>query len=190
MNVTKSCLFTLPFSCGYNLNGIQKLYIADTKESEFIIDNNILVDIVTATWYNIRTFDFKLVQNIEKNIEEIIIDFSVPYLDNNKKEISKIRDTYYSLLILTNNNDLIYIDSTKNTLYQETFNPNGVIIKQNSTQIKSLFIMDYNYYKFNFIGVEDVIDVCSSYYNDLALDSIQPNALSITCIVSDYVGWF
>jgi len=190
MILTTNCSLSITNSCSYNIAGIKEVYISSTKDSEFIVDSNIILDIINVTWYKLGVKNFKITQNISKNSEEIIVDFQIPYLDSvNKLKISSLKNTKYSFLILTNENELFFIENTSNQSIIETYNPNGFTLKQTATSVKSLFQVDYNYYLFNFIGVQDTVDVCSSYYNDLALTSVQPNALLIQCLVEDYAGF-
>jgi hypothetical protein len=190
MKLTKNCSFSLSIPCQYNLADIQGLWIADTKDSEFIIDSNKILDIINVTWYRIYFSDFKLTQNISIG-EEIVLDIQIPFLNSeNQSKLNSIKKNIYSFLLLDKNNNLFYIDKTKNNNYIETYNPNGFTIKQIATGIKSLFQVDYNYYLFNFIGVSDVIDVCEPYYNTPCLDmEIQINQMD--CPISEFGGtWF
>lgn len=184
----RSCNFNISNFCKYTVGGIKRLFIASTKNSEFIVEDNIILDIINVTWYEIESNQFKLTQNIIKNIEEIIIDFNVQNLINS--ELEKIRKTEYSFLFLTNEDKLYYVDFTRNVLFERSFNPHGFKIKNISTNNKSLFQVDYNYYLFNFIGVTDVVDVCTPYYNVPCLD-MEIIINQMNCPISEFGGtWF
>jgi hypothetical protein len=190
----KSCGLNLIQNCNYFSSGIDKLFVAYTKDSTFIIDNNIIVDIISVNWYNIKFSNAKIASNIANGLEETVLDFEVPYIDlTNKKVLKKLKEAEYSFLILTKNNELFLLDSAKNTQFIQQYTGNGFIIKEISTKNKSIYQVAFNYYLYltNNLPIQPrpPIDDCEEYYDDLALSSTQPNALSVTCLVEDYDGW-
>lgn len=191
MNLTNNCNFNLIKSCIYILSGIKELYVTSARNPVFIMDNNIIIDILNAEWNRINFGDCKVTQSIKNGIEEVVMDLDVPYIDfTNKIELKKLAQTYYSFLILTKNNEVFFIQDLVNSQFVEQYNPNGFSIKEISTAIKSLFQVDYLYYEYitNTLPIEP-IDNCSIYYDDLALSSTQPNALTIQCLVENYDLW-
>lgn len=188
INIIKSCNLTLNTLCEFTIAGISDLYYADTSNSEFIIENNIIVDIINVSWYRLDANGIKVTTTV-KDLEEVVLDFNIPYIDYINKNLSDITKRLYSFLLITKENKIFFINESTNTQFTEVYNPNGFIVKQLGQANKSLFQIDYNYYIFNFIGQQDIIDVCSSYYSDLFLSSTQPDFLSIDCIWSDYDGW-
>jgi len=191
MNLTNNCNFNLINSCNYILSGIKELYVTSARNPVFIINDNVIVDILNVEWNKIAFADCKITQAIKNGIEEVVMDLDVPYIDfTNKIELKKLAETYYSFLILTKNNEVFFIHDLVNSQFVEQYNPNGFSIKEISTAIKSLFQVDYLYYLYitNNLPIPP-FDDCALYYGDLALSSTQPNALSITCLVEDYNGW-
>jgi hypothetical protein len=194
MLITKTCGLNLVQLCQFYLSGIKELYVGYSKDANFIINNNIITDIFPMSWYKIRFSNAKISSNLSNSIEQSVLDFEVPYIDYlNKIELSKLKDNEYSFLIVTRNNEVYFLDSSTNTQFIEQYTGNGFIIKQLSTKNKSIYQVDFNYYLYitNNLPItpRPPIDDCSQYYNDLALSSIQPNALSVTCLVEDYDGW-
>ena len=194
MNITKrTCNLNLIKTCNFFLSGVEKLYVAYSKDSQFILQDNIIVDdILDISWYNIAFSNCKINQNIKDNREEVIMELNVPYIDFiNKQELIKLAKNYYSFLIVTKNQEVYFLENLLNSQFVETYNPNGFEIKEISTQTKSLFQVNYNYY-LSLIGRLPIVppsEECSLYYNDFALTSIQANALTIQCLVEDYSGW-
>jgi hypothetical protein len=191
MNLTNNCNFNLINSCNYILSGIKELYVTSARNPVFIMDNNIIIDILNVEWNRISFANCKVTQAINNGIEEVVMDLEVPYIDfTNKIELKKLADTYYSFLILTKNNEVFFIHDLINSQFVEQYNPNGFTIKEISTAIKSLFQVDYFYYLYiiNNLPIPPFND-CALFYNDFALSSTQPNALTITCLVEDYDGW-
>jgi len=194
MLITKTCGLNLVQLCQFYLSGIKELYVGYSKNADIIINNNIITDIYPMSWYKIRFSNAKISSNLSNSIEQSVLDFEVPYIDYlNKIELSKLKDTEYSFLIVTKNNEVYFLDSSTNTQFIEQYTGNGFIIKQLSTKNKSIYQVDYFYYLYitnNLpIPIFPPINECAEYYDDLALSSIQPNALSVTCIVEDYDGW-
>jgi hypothetical protein len=188
MNLTNNCNFNLIKSCIYILSGIKELYVTSARNPVFITNDNIIIDILNVEWNRITFADCKVTQSIKNGIEEVVMDLDVPYIDfTNKIELKKLAQTYYSFLILTKNNEVFFIQDLVNSQFVEQYNPNGFTIKEISTAIKSLFQVDYLYYEYitNTLPIEPSND-CLQYYGDLALSSIQPNALTVTCLVEDY----
>lgn len=194
MLINKSCGLNLIQLCNFYNSGIDKLFVGDTSNANFIVNNNIIVDIISVNWYNIKFSNAKITSNIANGLEETILDFEVPYIDlTNKIELKKIKERKYSFLILTKNNELYLLDSATNTQFIQQYTGNGFIIREISTKDKSIYQVDYNYYLYltNNLPIQPKppIDDCTQYYDDLALSSTQANALSITCLVEDYDGW-
>jgi len=194
MLISKTCGLNLVQLCQFYLSGIKELYVGYSKNSDIIINNNIITDIYPMSWYQIRFSNAKISSNLSSGIEQSVLDFEVPYIDYlNKIELSKLKDNEYSFLIVTRNNEVYFLDSSTNTQFIEQYTGNGFIIKQLSTKNKSIYQVDYFYYLYitnNLpIPIFPPINECAEYYDDLALSSIQANALTITCIVEDYDGW-
>ena len=192
--IKKSCGFNFIQNCKYFNSGIDKLFIGDTSNVNFIYNNNIIVDMFPMTWFNIKFSNAKISSNFINGLEETVLDFEVPYIDLiNKNELKKIKEKKYSFLILTKNNELYLLDSATNTQFIQQYTGNGFIIREISTKDKSIYQVDYNYYLYitNNLPIQPQppIDDCSQYYDDLALSSTQPNALSVTCLIEDYDGW-
>ena len=191
MNLTNNCNFNLTKSCIYILNGIKELYVTSARNPVFITNDNIIIDILNVEWNKITFADCKVTQLINNGIEQVVMDLDVPYIDStNKIELKNLTETYYSFLILTKNNEVFFIQDLINSQFVEQYNPNGFTIKEISTAIKSLFQVDYLYYQYitNTLPIAPSDD-CALYYDDLALSSTQPNALTIQCLVEDYDGW-
>jgi hypothetical protein len=191
MNLTNNCNFNLIKSCIYILSGIKELYVTSARNPVFIMNDNIIIDILNVEWNRIAFSNCKVTQTINNGVEEVVMDLEVPYIDfTNKIELKKLAQTYYSFLIVTKNNEVFFIQDLVNSQFVEQYNPNGFSIKEISTAIKSLFQVDYLYYQYiiNALPIEPSND-CPLYYGDLALTSTQPNALTITCLVEDYDGW-
>lgn len=192
LQIIKDCNLNLFNPCIFQGQGIKKLYVSDLSNAEFVFEDNTIIDIFPATWYEIKFGTAKVNQTILKGTEDITLEIFVPLINvDNKFELSKLQKTNYNFLFVTVNDEVYYIDSAKNSQYIETYNPNGFTIKELSSQNKSLFQVNYNYYYFNFLTIPDipVIIPCSYYYSDLFLSSVQPDMLSIDCLWSDYDGW-
>lgn len=194
MLITKTCGLNLVQLCQFYLSGIKELYVGYSKNADFIINDNIITDVFPMSWYQIRFSNAKISSNLSNSIEQSVLDFEVPYIDYlNKIELSKLKNNEYSFLIVTKNNEVYFLDSSTNTQFTEQYTGNGFIIKQLSTKNKSIYQVDFNYYLYitNNLPIQPIpiIDDCLQYYDDLALTSTQPNALSVTCLVEDYDGW-
>lgn len=194
MLITKTCGLNLVQLCQFYLSGIKELYVGYSKNADFIINDNIITDIFPMSWYQIKFSNAKISSNLSNSIEQSVLDFEVPYIDYlNKIELSKLKNNEYSFLILTKNNEVYFLDSSTNTQFTEQYTGNGFIIKQISTKNKSIYQVDFNYYLYTTNNLPiprfPPINECAEYYDDLALSSTQPNALSIECLVEDYDGW-
>ena len=154
LKISPSCNFNISFPCIYQLAGIEKLYVADTKEVEFIVEDNIIIDMFPVVWYQLDSSNVKLTQTIVNQTEDATLEFSITNLNaENKFQLSRLQKTEYSFLLLTKNQELYFVHDTENLQYIEQYNPNGFAIKQFSTKNKSVYQVDYNYYIFN-INVE------------------------------------
>jgi hypothetical protein len=194
MQLKKTCSLNLVQLCQFYLSGIQELWIGDTKDANYIIEDNKITDIFPMTWHRINFSNAKITSNLSNGIEESVLDFEVPYIDFiNKNQLSTLKNTEYSFLIETKNGEVFLLNLATNTQFIEQYTGNGFILKFNSAKNKSIYQVDYNYYLYltNNLPILPIppIDDCSEYYDDLALTSTQPNALSVTCLVEDYDGW-
>jgi hypothetical protein len=194
MQLKKTCSLNLVQLCQFYLSGIQELWIGDTKDANYIIEDNKIIDIYPMTWHRIKFSNAKITSNLSNGIEESVLDFEVPYIDFiNKNQLSTLKNTEYSFLIETKNGEVFLLNLATNTQFIEQYTGNGFILKFNSAKNKSIYQVDYNYYLYitNNLPILPIppIDDCSEYYDDLALTSTQPNALSVTCLVEDYDGW-
>jgi hypothetical protein len=189
----KSCALNFVQYCKYFNSGIEKLWIGYTKNASFNFENNIIVDIYPTDWYNIKFTNARITSTLSFSFEETVLDLEVAYIDlTNKIELSNLKEKEYSFLVLTKNNEAFFIDSTKNTQFIQQYTANGFVIKQLSQKPKSIYQVSNNY----ILYIEgklpippSVIQNCEEFYDDLALTSIQPDVLTITCLVQDYDGW-
>jgi hypothetical protein len=189
-----SCNFESQVNCGYQSYGIKNIYmVPDESYYKYLIEDNLIVDMVNFSWLEIKPSNLKLSQiRSVQGLETIQLTIEISSLEyQNDINIKKILKGEYNFLILTNNNNLYYLDTLSLVSMVETFNPNGYNLVFSNSKDKVLWQVDYNYYEFNFLVMPDtpVIIPCSFYYSDLALSSTQPNSLLVSCIVSDYDGW-
>lgn len=192
----KNCALNFNQYCLSFLSGVDKIWVAYTKDSTFIFENNIIIDIFTQDWYNINFSNCRITTNLISSLEETVLDLEVPYIDlENKNQLKKLKDNDYSFLILTKNGEAFFLNSTKNTQFIQQYTGNGFILKHISNKNKSIYQVSNNY----ILYIEGKLPIppstqppsenCQDYYEDIALVSLQPNALSINCIVEDYNGW-
>lgn len=189
MLISKTCSFNLNQTCDYFLSGIKRLWVTNTRNAEYIINNNIIYDIGNVDWYEVKisTASINATINNTTKFEELTLNFEVAYIDTEfKKILKKLRETEYSFIVLTNNQNLFFLDSMKNIQLLQQYTGNGFVIRELSTKAKTLYNVDISY--LNFLS-PFIPDLCGEYYDDFALTSTQPNALKIPCFVTDYVGW-
>jgi hypothetical protein len=189
--INQSCGLNFLQYCKYFNSGIQKLWVAYTKNATFVYDNNIITDIFPLSWYEIKFSNAKISSNIANKTEETVLDLEVPYIDsNNKKVLKKLKQLEYSFLILTKNNEVFLLDSARNTQFIQQYTGNGFIIKEISIKNKSIYQVSFNYllYLDGKLPIPP-FDDCPIYSDDLALSSTQGPALDVQCIVGGYQGW-
>ena len=191
MQLIKTCSLNLIQTCQFLLAGISELYVGYSKNSDFTFFGNIITDITPISWNKIKFSNAKISLNLVNGLEELVLDFDVPYIDsNNGIQLKKLQDVEYSFLILTKNKQLFFLDSLKNTQLIRQYGANGFVIKEITTKNKSLYEVDYNYYLYltNQLPIPP-FDDCVLYSNDLALSSTQGPALVVQCSVDGYNGW-
>jgi len=189
MLISKTCSFNLNQTCDYFLSGIKRLWVTNTRNAEYIINNNIIYDIGNVDWYEVKisTASINATINNTTKFEELTLNFEVAYIDTEfKKILKKLRETEYSFIVLTNNQNLFFLDSMKNIQLLQQYTGNGFVIRELSTKAKTLYNVDISY--LNFLS-PFIPDVCQGFFDELALTSTQPKALTIPCLVEDYSGW-
>lgn len=193
-NFKQNCFITSLAQCDYQVTGIEHIYIAkDLSGVEYVIENNIIIDMFNITWSEIFPSSVKINQLKKQSSEEqVTLSFQITDLNiYNEFSINPMLKGSYIFLFVTNSGNVFYLDTMQLASMTQTTNPNGYVLNYVGSQDKVLWEVNYNYYLYGFTTIPDVTPIipCSFYYSDEALLSVQPDALDIDCLVEDYDGW-